>query len=830
MDIDLEIYRRDVRVSYNPEVKLSVIDVSPDHPVHTMVFLHGFGGQATQWGYQIRQFSGENRVIALDQRGHGRSDRPSNGYTMDRLLDDLIGALDYLGIPGKISLIGHSFGGAVATEFAVRYPERINYLALIASAAEYRLNPYYRSLLNLPTALLGRLARVTAGWLSAPPDVLRAWYVSALRTWQGQSLFERIQVPTLVIRGHQDRVFEKPAFDSVARAIPGAVEANVGHSGHMVMIERRDAVNREIERFINLVPQSWRQERAGNPQDELLRNRPWLDSYDRDVPYTIAIPTVPLPTLLTSAARRFPKRLALIYNDQQVSYQELDDNATRFAQALHVLGLQKGERVMLLLPNNPALVTAYFGVLRAGGVVVFSPPDTPEAGLINQVKETGVRFILLPAEKTLLASSLQQIDNVEWIIYVSGSTKPPALNRLRLRFSQSTRQNLQSEILQNPGHLVFSELLNAFPPETIEIQQAPQDLAIIAFTGGTTASPKGVMLSHRNLLANTIQVRHWIPEASEGKEIFLSALSLSHSYGFTACLNVPVSIGATILLKDQFDIQDILNTIRTFRPTIFPGVPRMYLAINNFPGVRAYGIDSIKACISGSSPLPVEVQEAFERLTKGKLVEGYGLTEASPVTHANPLDGPRRSGSIGLPLPSTEAKIVDLLKGEQDVPTGQIGELAIRGPQVMLGYWQDPEATQAALHRDGWLLTGDVAQMDSSGFFHIIARKADMWYPKKPGDPAFPRDVEEVIYEIPQVHEVVVMAIAGQPVAFVITGKEKPSREVILSYCKRRLPPDLVPRLVVFVDEFPRTFVGKVLRRELARVYEEHNQGSAPTL
>jgi long-chain acyl-CoA synthetase len=246
----------------------------------------------------------------------------------------------------------------------------------------------------------------------------------------------------------------------------------------------------------------------------------------------------------------------------------------------------------------------------------------------------------------------------------------------------------------------------------------------------------------------------------------------------------------------------------------------MYVAINNFPGVRKYGIRTIKACISGSAPLPVEVQEAFEKLTKGKLVEGYGLTEASPITHANPLGKNRRLGTIGVPLPSTEAVIVDLKTGRKEVEPGQIGELAIRGPQVMMGYWKNEAATKEVITEDGWLLTGDVAQVDEDGFCRIIARKADMWYPEKGGkEPAFPRDVEEVIYEIPQVKEVAVVAVAGHPFAFVIAGKEKTSAESVLAYCKRRLPPHLVPRFVIFMDEFPRTFIGKVLRRELAKRY-----------
>jgi long-chain acyl-CoA synthetase len=316
-----------------------------------------------------------------------------------------------------------------------------------------------------------------------------------------------------------------------------------------------------------------------------------------------------------------------------------------------------------------------------------------------------------------------------------------------------------------------------------------------------------------------------MPEAREGNERFLCVLPFSHSYGLTTALNVPVALGATLILKPKFQVTDTLNAIKRYRPTIFPGVPNMYVAINNYRGVRRFGISSIKACISGSAPLPVEVQETFEKLTRGRLVEGYGLTEASPVTHANPLGGLRKVGSIGIPLPSTEACVVDLIHGRKEVKIGQIGELAIRGPQVMMGYWNNPKATHQSLTADGWLLTGDVAQMDADGYFRIIARKADMWYPTKPGKPAFPRDVEEVLYEVPQVKEAAVVAIAGRPIAFVIAGKERPTVDAVIAYCKRRLPPDIVPRMVIFMDDFPRTFIGKVLRRELARYYERNDGG-----
>jgi long-chain acyl-CoA synthetase len=345
------------------------------------------------------------------------------------------------------------------------------------------------------------------------------------------------------------------------------------------------------------------------------------------------------------------------------------------------------------------------------------------------------------------------------------------------------------------------------------------------------------MLSHRNLLANTLQTRHWLPDVDEGREVFLSVLPFSHIYGTTTALNVPVAVGACMVILPTFEIHEVLKAIQRTRPGFFPGVPSMYVAIKDYPRVRRYGVESIKWCISGSAPLPVEVQEAFERLTRGRLVEGYGLTEASPVTHANPLAGRRKVGTIGVPLPSTEARVVDLAPGHggpgagRAVAPGQIGELILRGPQVMLGYWNDPQATAQAL-RDGWLYTGDIARVDEEGYFTIVARKQDLWYPERAGRdaaPVFPRDIEEVLYEVPQVKEAVVIGIAGQPIAFVIAGpeRERPPAETLIAYCRRRLPPELVPRLVIFVDDFPRTFIGKVLRRTLAeRVDPAHLRAS----
>ena len=829
MEIDLELYRKDILVSASPVVRLSVIDVAPDHPLQTIVFIHGYAGQALQWQYQLQAFSKSNRVIAIDLRGHGRSDKPRSRYTMEEILGDLEAVLDALGVASKFSLVGHSFGGAVVTEYALAHPERIDHLILIATAGEFHLNPLYRFLLRMPLAAMRWLDFFSRGWLGAPTYVLHPWYYNNLSKWVGWSSFRSLSVPTLVIRGNQDAVFEKPMFEEVTRAIPDADDVDVGASGHLVMLERRDAVNRAIQRFLELSSFSWRDSESGNGDDEyarMLRARPWLPHYDEGVPFTIAIPQVPLHHILQSSARRFPLKTALKFEGTSLHYRRLNQETNRFANAMLALGLEPGERVMLILPNIPQLVIAYFGTLKAGGVAVFTLPTHSPDELVRQVRDSGARILVTLTEFDDLIYAIKsklepQGDSpLKHILFAHIGDYLPFFKRLALHLSRARRKRHLLDIPLDASMYLFDRLLYSHSKDAPEVQSNPKDLAVIMYTGGTTAVPKGVMLSHYNLTANALQTRHWIPAAQEGQERFLCVLPFSHSYGLTAALNVPLALGATLILKPRFEIKDILKTIQSDRPTIFPGVPQMYVAIKDFPGVRKFGIQSIKACISGSAPLPVEVQEAFEKLTRGRLVEGYGLTEASPVTHANPLNGLRKVGTIGIPLPSSEARLVDLRRGKEIVPVGHIGELAVRGPQVMLGYWNDAEATRQVLSRDGWLLTGDVAQMDSEGYFRIVARKADMWYPARPGEPAFPRDVEEVLFEVPQVKEAAVVAIAGQPIAFVISRRERPTSDALMAYCKRRLPPELVPRMIIFLDDFPRTFIGKVLRRELAERFK----------
>lgn len=831
MDIDLDLYRHEIRVSTDPLVRLSALDVSPDHPQRTFVFLHGFGGQALQWIFQMQKFSLQNRVIALDLRGHGLSDKPATGYDMPRMLADIETALDSLRVTAPVVLVGHSFGGALATEFARAHPGRVAHLILIATAGEFHLNPLFRLGLNLPNWLLRLIGPLTRSWLSAPPHALKSYYHSNLNKWKGWDSFKSLEVPTLVIRGHRDSVFEKAHFEQVARNIPAAEDADIGVSGHMVMLERREAVDRAIERFLAGEGQSsWRDSskavrKSPDTREALKSQRPWLAHYEKGVPYTISVPRIPLHHLLRSAVRRFPNRAALYFEGARLTYRQLNHEANKFANALLGLGVGRGARVVLLLPNVPQMTVAFFGALKAGAVAVFMPPMTDPEELVQQVRDADASALVALNLSAGLAKQIQASTGLPHIILTDPADYLSLAKKMISRW--------RNRGLTVAGAIRWRHFMRADEWRSPTLQVEPDELAVIQYTGGTTGAAKGVMLSHKNLVANALQTRHWMPVAVEGGERFLCVLPFSHIYGLTTALNVPVALGATMILKARFEIHDILRAIKKYKPTIFPGVPNMYVAINNFRGARKYGISSIKACISGSAPLPVEVQEAFEKLTKGKLVEGYGLTEAAPVTHANPLGGNRKVGSIGAPLPSTEAAVVDLVRGRKEVNTGQIGELAVRGPQVMLGYWKNESATREVLTSDGWLLTGDVAQMDDDGYFRIIARKADMWYPAKPDSPedagkpkpAFPRDVEEVIYEIPQVKEVAVVAIAGNPFAFVIAGRERPTPESVLAYCKRRLPPHLVPRFVIFMDDFPRTFIGKVLRRELAKRYEKYHAG-----
>lgn len=823
MDVDIELYRREVPIAAQLNtptkeiLRLSAIDIAPDHAHRTLVFVHGYGGHAGQWKHQLRYFSDVARTIAIDLRGHGLSDAPHTHYDMASIVSDIHAALAVLDVREKFVLVGHSFGVAIASEYAHAHPERVEKLILIAGAGAYRLEPTAQFALSLPLSVLQVMhVLYTHTFLHAPPHVIRAMFHDAVAKWDGWELFKGLSMPTLVIRGHRDRVLKARDIEEVTRAIPNAEEVDMGATAHMVMLERPDATNRAIERFIA----GKKGHQVGDEDRRRMRQeRVWLDHYGQNVPYTIGLPSVPMYRMLRLTARRFPGQPAIFFQGTRLNYWRLNQESSRLANFLTRLGLKPGDRVLLLLPNLPQTVIAYYGILKLGGVVVFTTPLSAPDELARQVRHSKARAVIT---LTRLADTMRQVKqqtDLEFVIFTNVKDYLPEPQRFLFTLTREAKEGHRLPFAPEPGMYLLANELYKYSPHAPEVETHPDDLALIQYTSGTTAQPKGVMLSHRNLMANALQTRHWLPELKEGQERFLSVIPLSHAYGMTAAMNVPVALGAAMIIQPAFITQEVLAAIKRYRPTIFPGVPSMYVNLTNAPGVRNYGISSIKACVSGAAPLPVEVQEAFEKLTKGRLVEGYGQSEATTVTHANPLSGRRKLGKIGVPLPSTEAKVVDLVTGK-DVPPGQLGELAVRGPQVALGYWDGEQRQPLPETREGWLLTGDLARMDEDGYFEVVARKRDMILA---GDyQVYPRDVEEVLYEHPNVKEVAVVGV--QPPrwpfqrvkAFVVPQAGSTlKREELMALCKRRLEEYAVPWEIEFRTELPKNFMGKVLRRLL---------------
>ncbi len=822
IELDFDLYRVDVPIPGLAGDNLSVIDLWPEGATRAIVFVHGYAGCAETWEHQLNYFSKTYRVVAPDLRGHGQSDAPYTKYTMPEMVADLYAISQHLGLPEVFTLIGHSFGGSICAEYANAHPEQLERLVLIATAGEYPLPAAFSLVYRLPVAFFRPWWNYRPRW-NAEIHVLKRMMNNNLRQWQGWSKLAGITVPTLVITGERDNYFPRQVYDHVGQTIPGAEVVDIGVSKHKVQLERYQAVNRAIVRFIDESKQrnSWRTQAV---DVDLLDRRPWLEAYSEGVPHTVPIPRRPLQDFLESAADWLPKRTATVFFRSRLSYDQLNRQANQFAHVLHGFGIQPGERVLIVLPNMPEFVIAYYGILKAGGVVVLSNPDASAGQIIREASKTQAKVMVTLESFATLAQAVYEYSDVEEIVLVDlGSDVPESVREqllLRWRVAASVRESDAAPAESGTEHThlmarLMTDAPDGSPQSSGEVSSS--DLAALLFTSGTTDEPKGVCLSHANLVANAIQTRHWMPDVHYGEESVLAVVPLLHAYGMTAAMNVSIALGATLILLPAFDLQQVLEHIKIYRPTIFPAVPSMYAALNRAPDARSYGLSAIRACISGAAPLPVEVQEAFEKLTQSRLVEGYGVTETSPVTHVNPLSGSHRAGSIGVPLPNTDAKIVDLATGEQ-LPPGQIGELWVKGPQVMLGYWRADEETAAVL-REGWLDTGDVAVMDADGYFQIIGRTRDVI---RAGEhPVYPRDVEELLYENSKVHEVAVVGVPrsakDQRVkAFIVPRPGATlSKDELLDLCRRRLEEYAIPWDIEFREELPRSFTGKVIRRLL---------------
>ncbi|HUU61499.1 MAG TPA: long-chain fatty acid--CoA ligase [Acidimicrobiia bacterium] len=568
-----------------------------------------------------------------------------------------------------------------------------------------------------------------------------------------------------------------------------------------------------------------------------MEARPWHRWYDPGVPTTLDYPRITLPDLLTRTASLYPDKNALIFFNRGLTFRDLETLANRLGAALQELGVGKGDRVSIFLPNCPQTVIAYQAIWRAGGVAVPANPLYTAAEFAHQVADAGSKVAFCLTLNYPRVRGARPHTALEHVIVTNIKEYFPPVLRALFTVAKERKEGHRVNISGDPNTHWFQEVIASAPEEPQPVAVDPEDLACLMYTGGTTGVPKGAMLTHRNLVSNSRQGQAWSPGLVEGGEIMLTALPLTHSYAMTVCMTHSIDRGYTeVIVPDPRDIKGLLKVIDRQRPTLVPGVPALYAALANHPAVAQgkYDLTSIKQCMSGAAGLPPEVQRHFQEVTGGRLVEGYGLSETSPVTHANPLAAQDRIGTIGIPFPDTDARIVDEETETRIVGPGERGVLCISGPQVMRGYWHNPEETAAALRTDPdgtvWLHTGDVAVMDEDGFFHIVDRKKDLILAGG-GLNVYPREIEDVLYEHPAVAEVGVIGVpVGSPdqrvKAFVVL-KEGTSATVeeLQDFCRERLARFKVPKFIEFRDSLPRTFVGKVLRRELAA--EEQGRAQA---
>lgn len=549
----------------------------------------------------------------------------------------------------------------------------------------------------------------------------------------------------------------------------------------------------------------------------MRETKPWLRHYPAEVAPTYEYPKHNLARLLVDSAHQFPERPALYFLGKKLSYRELLLASYQFAHVLMDLGVRSGERVSIMLPNCPSAIIAYFGTLMMGGIVVMTNPLYVERELIHQLSDSEAVVIVT---LDLLFDRVQKAKSrtfLRHVIVTSIKDYLPFPKNLLYPIKMK-KDGAKLDVTYGDGVYAFKKLLRAASAAPICVDvNADEDIALLQYTGGTTGLSKGVMLTHTNLIANTYQTSNWCYQVQPGGDRFLGAIPCFHVFGLTVLLNQSMYRAGMLILIPKFDIDMILDTIRKLKPTIFPGAPTMYVALINHKRVKEVDISSINVCVSGSAPLPLEVQERFEALTGGRLIEGYGLTEASPVTHANPIWGFRKIMSIGVPFPDTVTKVVDSDSGEE-MPIGEIGEIIIKGPQIMKGYWKREQETAKTI-KDGWLYTGDMGRMDEDGFFSIVDRKKDLIIAG--GFNIYPRDIEEVLYEHPAILEAAVAGVPdeyrGETVkAFIVLREGMTLSEKDLDvWCRERLAAYKVPRKVEFRQSLPKTMIGKVLRRQL---------------
>ena len=554
-----------------------------------------------------------------------------------------------------------------------------------------------------------------------------------------------------------------------------------------------------------------------SPDKDEEPSRPWFAHYDKNVPSDVDIPHWTLNDIFCNTVARFPDRNAICYYGNKFSYADLDALIKGVMAGFLQLGVGKGDRIAMILPNTPQFVITYWACLRLGAVVVPLNPLLASCELEPLLKRIQPKVLVILDRLFERYPKMIRRVGIEHVVVASVGSFMPKVTRfvyfVKSGFQKEGSQAVKTRVLSFDR--LFMKSSTEFIPEV-----KSDDLAALLFTGGVTGEPKAVMLSHRNLVSNVWQTRAWLGAMSLEQDVVLGILPFFHSYGMTACHHLAIATAAMIILEPRFKARRAVKLIKRYRVTVLPGVPTMYRAILDCMKQNPRDIRSIPVCVSGGAPLPAELKRQFEKVTKSRLIEGYGLTEASPITHCNPLHGTNKVASIGLPYPNTDARIVDV-NTQQPVEQGRVGELEIRGPQLMAGYWRESPPEETKRNRV-WLKTGDIARMDQDGYFFIVDRKKDLIL--SGGFNIYPSEVEKILNRHPKVSESAVVGYPddyyGQVVkAFVVLKDgEVCDSDSIREFCKDKIADFKIPALVEFVNRLPKNFIGKILRKQLMTV------------
>ena len=560
-------------------------------------------------------------------------------------------------------------------------------------------------------------------------------------------------------------------------------------------------------------------------------DRPWLKHYDEGVPTTIDYPRVAVDTLLSSSAAKHPDHTAIVFGacvgkrlmESLLTYRELDDAVNRFAAGLQDMGVEKGDRVAIMLPNCPQFVIVAYATWRIGGIVVCCNPLYVEREIEHLVKDSGAEVFVAMSAMYERVRSIRKRAGLRRIIVTNIKEYFPGLLKVLFTLSKEKKEGHRVDIRGHEGTVWFQDVLSGGGANPTPVQTDPEEIAGLVYTGGTTGGPKGAQLTHFNLVSNAIVLNTWA-QSREAEDVIISVMPFFHIYGLTVGINTCMANALTaVLIPNPRDMVHVLTAIQKHRATFYPAVPTMVAGLNNFPTVKDYDLTSLRFAASGAAPLPPEVQDRFEELTGCKMVEAYGLTETSPTACMDPVGNPQYR-SIGIPVQDTDLKIVDVETGEKELPVNEVGEIIIKGPQVMKGYWNRPEETARAIRvgpdgEPGWFYSGDMGRMDADGFFHIEDRKKDMIIAG--GYNIYPSEVEAVLFEHPKILEGAVIGVPhekrGETVkAFVVLREgQEATEEEIITFCRENMAAYKIPRIVEFIDDLPKSLVGKVLRREL---------------